>query len=143
MDLPNIQELQDKYTKIISENRRTLVRLRNSKLIIGVTDRLDAAISSLELVSKIFVDTLVGRLNAKKAAIFITDVKKGNSPYNRLQPEDAEDPIYHYLGKLTNSITNTDNDGKVFRCAYQVNLNISQKDFTFLPNLQWSSFFHH
>lgn len=136
MDLPNIQELQDKYTRIINENRRTLVRLRNSKLIIGVTDRLDAAISSLELVSKIFVDTLVGRLNAKKAAIFITDVKKGNSPYNRLQPEDTEDPIYHYLGKLTNSIDNTDGDGKVFRCAYQINLDISQKDFTFLPNMQ-------
>ena len=70
MDLPNIQELQEKYAKITNENRRTLVRLRNSKLIIGVTDRLDAAISSIELVSKIFVDTLVGRLNAKKAAIF-------------------------------------------------------------------------
>ncbi|MGM9998332.1 MAG: diguanylate cyclase [Candidatus Bruticola sp.] len=136
MDLPSTQELQEKYTKVTNDHRRTLVRLRNSKLIIGVIDRLDAAISNLEVVGRIFVDTLVGRLNAKKAAIFVSDTKKESASYDRQNTRNGEDPIYKYLGKLTNGVQEADNDDKVFHCIYQVNLDISQQDFSFMPNMQ-------
>ncbi|MGM9991422.1 MAG: diguanylate cyclase [Candidatus Bruticola sp.] len=136
MDLPSTQELQEKYIRVTNEHRRTLVRLRNAKLIIGVIDRLDAAISNLEVVGHIFVDTLIGRLNAKKAAIFVKNHNRDSASYNRQNQNGEEDPIAKYLGKFTSSVKEKENNDEFFHCIYQVNLNISQQNFSFIPNKQ-------
>lgn len=125
------QDLEDKYIRMAGEYQHTLVRLRNANLLLGVTDRLDAAITNIDLIGRILVDTFVARFGAKRAAIFIAEISA--TPQHTPSATPEGDLLAPYVETFKRQLIQTSLKTEAYACVYQLNVPSAQR-VRFVPH---------